>query len=288
MTPVSAGLRKRPAISEKVVGLISHSGMGLWSLAVLLPLAWTVMSSLKTTREIFTSPFGLPRHLQFVNYAHAWTTAGIGQYFVNTVVVVTVALTIVMSLGAMMAYGLARFDFPGKFIIHKLVLAGMTFPIFLAVVPLFFTLKDVGLLDSLPGLILAYVAFALPFTVFFLIPFFEDLPKEIAEAAVTDGAGEWRTFFSVMLPMAGPGIASVSILNFVGLWNQFLLPVVLISDPGKMMLTEGMQTFAARAGYSLDYGAMFAAAVITVIPVLIVYVAFQRRLLASVSQGALK
>jgi N-acetylglucosamine transport system permease protein len=280
--------RRRASVGDRVSGSLSQGVMVIWLVVVIGPLLWTVMTSFKSSREIFGSPFSLPSHWSFINYVHAWNQAGIGRYFLNTVMVVGVALVSVMALGAAMAYALARFQFPGRFIIHKLVLVGMTFPGFLAVVPLFFTLQKVGLLDSRPGLMITYVAYALPFTVFFLMPFFENLPHEIAEAAAMDGANEWRIFFSVMLPMAAPGMASVAILNFVGLWNQFLLPVVLISSPKKMVLTQGMQTFASKAGYAVDFGAMFAAAVLTVLPVLIVYVLFQRRLLASVAQGALK
>ena len=109
-----------------------------------------------------------------------------------------------MILGSMAAYSFARFPFPGSSLIYYLILAGLTFPIFLAIVPLFFVLKNTGLLNTLPGLIATYVAFALPFTVFFLFPFFRTLPQEIAEAAELDGAGAWRTFFQVMLPMARP------------------------------------------------------------------------------------
>lgn len=204
--------------------IASHTILSIWSLIVLVPLVWTVLQSFKTSSEIFASPFALPSHWSFDNYVSAWTTAGIGSYFVNTVVVVGCALFLTMLLGSMSAYALARFEFPGRYLIRQLILAGLTFPIFLAVVPLFFILQGIGLLGTLPGLILTYTAFAYPFTVFFLISYFEELPAEIAEAAAIDGASAWRTFFQIMLPMARPGMASVAILNFVGLWNQFLLP----------------------------------------------------------------
>jgi N-acetylglucosamine transport system permease protein len=132
------------------------------------------------------------------------------------------------------------------------------------------------------------VAFALPFTVFFLFPFFRALPDEIGEAAELDGAGEWRKFFQVMLPMAKPGMASVAIFNFLGLWNQFLLPVALNTDPNRYVLTQGMAEFASQAGYAVDFGALFAAVVITIVPVLVVYLIFQRRLEGSVSQGTFR
>ena len=273
---------------DRVVGAVSHSVLVVWSLIVVVPLLWVVMSSFKTTSEIFASPFSLPAHWGFTNYASAWTTAGIGSFFLNSVIVVVGALVLTMLFGSMSAYVLARFTFPGSRFLYYLMLAGLTFPIFLAIVPLFFVLRGIGLLNTLPGLILTYAAFAFPFTVFFLVAFFRSLSKSIAEAASIDGAGEWRTFFSIMLPMARPGLATVAILNFVGLWNQFLLPVALNTNPDNYVLTQGMAAFASQAGYSVDFGALFAAVVITVVPVLIVYLIFQRQLQGSVSSGTNK
>jgi N-acetylglucosamine transport system permease protein len=273
---------------DKAVEATSHVLLAVWTIIVIVPFLWVVLSSFKTTKEILASPFSLPAHWQFDNYAHAWTDAGIRQFFLNTVIVVSVALVLVMLLGAMCAYVLARFTFPGSRSIYYLMLAGLTFPIFLAIVPLFFILKNIGLINTLPGLIMVYVAFALPFTVFFLYAFFRTLPDDVYEAALIDGAGEWKTFFRIMLPMARPGMAAVAIFNFLGLWNQFLLPVALNSDQSKYVLTQGMASFASQAGYAVDFGALFAAVVITVVPVLIVYVIFQRRLEGSVSRGTFR
>jgi N-acetylglucosamine transport system permease protein len=270
---------------DRRAAVISHIVLVLWSIVVLVPLLWALVSSFKTTNEILGSPFTLPKSLNFANYSSAWDTAGIGTSFFNTVVVVGCSLVLVMVLGAMCSYVLARFQFFGNRAIYYLMLAGLTFPVFLAIVPLFFILRSLHLLNTLQGLITVYVAFALPFTVFFLFAFFKALPEEIYEAAQLDGAGEWRTFFQVMLPMARPGLASVAIFNFLGLWNQFLLPVALNTDPGKYVLSQGMASFASQAGYSVDYGALFAAVVITVLPVLIVYIIFQRQLQGSVAQG---
>ena len=273
---------------ERVFGTVSHAVLIAWTVLVVLPLLWTLVTSFKTTSAIFASPFSLPTSFNLQNYVNAWTTAGIGSYFLNTVIVVASALVIVMILGAMCSYVLARFQFFGNRAIYYLMLAGLTFPIFLAIVPLFFILKNFGLLNTLPGLIITYVAFALPFTVFFLFSFFRALPEEIAEAAAIDGAGEWATFFRVMLPMAKNGMASVLIFNFLGLWNQFLIPVALNTNVKNYVLSQGMANFASQAGYSVDFGALFAAVVITVVPVLIVYLIFQRQLQGSVSQGTNK
>ncbi len=273
---------------DKAVETSSHVLLGLWSIIVIVPFLWVVLSSFKTTKEILSSPFSLPAHWSFDNYVHAWNDAGIRSFFLNTVIVVASALVLVMLLGAMCAYVLARFKFPGARFIYYLMLAGLTFPVFLAIVPLFFILKNVGLLNTLPGLIMVYVAFALPFTVFFLYAFFKSLPDDVYEAALMDGAGDWRAFFQIMLPMARPGMASVAIFNFLGLWNQFLLPVALNTEMRRYVLTQGMAEFASQAGYAVDFGALFAAVVITVVPVLVVYLIFQRRLEGSVSQGTFR
>ena len=274
--------------TDKNVATISHIALIAWVVVICAPLLWVLMSSFKTTSQIFGSPFTLPTSFNFDNYVSAWTTASIGTYFFNTVIVVGCALVIVMLLGSMCAYYLARYEFKGSKIIYYLMLAGLTFPIFLAVVPLFQTLRGFGLLNTFQGLIVTYVAFALPFTVFFLYAFFKTLPQEIAEAAAIDGAGPWRIFFTIMLPMAKPGIASVAIFNFLGLWNQFLLPVAINTKPEGYVLSQGMASFASQAGYSVNFGALFAAVVITVLPVLATYIVFQRQLQGSVSPGLLK
>ena len=287
-TPAPAAGPSGRTAGDTAVTVGSHAVLIIWSVLIIVPLLWVIMSSFKTSSEIFASPFALPAKLRFENYANAWTTAGIGSFFLNSVIVVFGALVVTMLFGSMSAYVLARFQFPGNRFIYYLMLAGLTFPIFLAIVPLFFVLRGAGLLNTLPGLILVYAAFAFPFTVFFLYSFFRSLSTSIAEAAALDGAGEWRTFFSVMLPMARPGLATVAILNFVGLWNQFLLPVALNTNTDNYVLTQGMAAFASQAGYSVDFGALFAAVVITVIPVLVVYLIFQRQLQGSVSQGTNK
>ncbi len=290
--PTDTGFRPRTvqstASSDRAVAGVSHFVLGLWVFLVVAPLLWTLMTSFKTTSEIFASPFTLPASVQWQNYSDAWTTAGIGNYFFNTVIVVGSSLVIVMLLGSMCAYVLARFEFWGRRLIYYAMLAGLTIPIFLAIVPLFFVLKGFGIVNTLPGLVVSYVAFALPFTVFFMYSFFRTLPYEISEAAAIDGAGEWTTFFSIMLPMARPGLATVAIFNFLGLWNQFLIPVAINTNTKNYVLSQGLAAFASQAGYAVNFGALFAAVVITVVPVLIVYVIFQRQLQGSVSAGTMK
>src|SRR5690625_4981589 len=158
--------QRRVDRSDRRVMGMAHLVLALWAVIVILPMLWTLMSSFKTSSEIFGSAFELPASLNMDNYVTAWVDHGIGGYFLNTVIVVGVALVLVMLLGAMCSYVLARYEFPGRMGIYYLMLAGLTFPIFLAIVPLFFVLQNFGLLNALPGLIITYVAFALPFTLF--------------------------------------------------------------------------------------------------------------------------
>ena len=280
--------RSRRPGGDSLVMSVSHVVLAIWSIVVVAPLLWALLSSFKTTREIFASPFSFPADWNLDNFRSAWFDERFGRYFRNTVVIVGSALVIVMLLGSMCAYVLARFRFPGSRLIYYVMLAGLTFPVFLAIVPLFKLMQGFHLLNTQPGLVIVYVAFALPFTVFFLYPFFRKLPNEISEAAAVDGAGEWRTFFQVMLPMARPGIVAVAIFNFLGLWNQFLLPLSLNTVQDNYVLSQGVNRFASQAGYATDFGAMFAAVIITVVPVLVMYVIFQRQLRGSVAQGTLK
>jgi N-acetylglucosamine transport system permease protein len=162
------------------------------------------------------------------------------------------------------------------------------FPIYLALVPLFFVVRDLNMLSTYQGLILVYTAYSFPFSIFFLHGFFRSLPTEVAEAALVDGASHWTIFARVMLPMAQPGLISVGIFNFLGQWNQFLLPLILVPDRDRYVLSQGLAFLAIQQGYQNDVSALFAGLTINMIPILIVYVVFQQRLEKGLTAGALK
>ncbi|MFG2193358.1 carbohydrate ABC transporter permease [Streptomyces sp. NPDC048639] len=272
----------------KVLGVFSHGMLILWAFMVVMPLLWAVMTSFKTDREIFTSPWALPTSLEFGNWSRAWTQAHMSDYFLNTVLVVGGSLLGTMLLGSMAAYVLARFTFPGNRFIYFLFIGGMSFPIILALVPLFYVMNNMALLNTLHGLVLVYIAYSLPFTVFFLTAFFRTLPTSVAEAAFMDGASHTRTFFQVMLPMAKPGLISVGIFNFLGQWNQYMLPTVLNTEPEKKVLSQGLVQLAVSQGYKGDWSGLFAGLVMAMLPVLAAYIVFQRQVVAGLTAGALK
>lgn len=260
----------------------------LWAVLVTLPLLWAFMSSLKTDAEIFASPWSLPSRPRFENWVRAWEQASIGRYLLNTLIVVGFALALTMLLGSLVAYCLARYQFRGNRLIYYTLVAGMLFPVFLALVPLFFVVNQLGMLGTYHGLILVYAAYALPFTVFFLHAFFRGLPSAIAEAAFIDGCSHAGVFFRIMLPMSRPGLVSVGIFNFLGLWNQYLLPLVLNPDPDRYVLAQGLAYLAVSQGYRSDWSGLFAGLVIAIIPVLIAYILFQRQIRAGLLAGAVK
>ncbi|RDG37680.1 carbohydrate ABC transporter permease [Streptomyces corynorhini] len=286
--PRTPAARDEEPRSGGVLNVFSHGVLVIWALLVTLPLLWAVMTSFKDDKSIFTSPWALPDRLHFENWSRAWTQAHMSDYFLNTLLVVAGSLFGTLLLGSMAAYVLARFEFPGNRFIYYLFIGGMSFPIILALVPLFFVMKNVGLLNTFHGLILVYIAYSLPFTVFFLTSFFRTLPTSIAEAALIDGASHTRTFFQVMLPMAKPGLISVGIFNFLGQWNQYLLPTVLNTDQDHKVLSQGLVQLAVSQGYKGDWSGLFAGLVMAMLPVLAAYIVFQRQVVAGLTAGALK
>ncbi|MDX3850674.1 carbohydrate ABC transporter permease [Streptomyces sp. AK02-01A] len=279
-----------PAVKKSggVLNVFSHGVLVIWAVLVVLPLLWAVMTSFKDDRSIFTSPWSLPDTLHFDNWSRAWTQAHMSDYFLNTVLVVAGSLAGTLLLSSMAAYVLARFEFPGNRFIYYLFVGGMSFPVILALVPLFYVMNNLGLLNSIHGLILVYIAYSLPFSVFFLTAFFRTLPTSVAEAAIIDGASHTRTFFQVMLPMAKPGLISVGIFNFLGQWNQYLLPTVLNTDPDHKVLSQGLVQLAVSQGYKGDWSGLFAGLVMAMLPVLAAYIIFQRQVVAGLTAGALK
>ncbi|MFJ8544415.1 carbohydrate ABC transporter permease [Streptomyces sp. NPDC093586] len=270
------------------LNVFSHGVLVIWAIMVGMPLVWAVMTSFKDDASIFGSPWSLPDRLHFDNWSRAWSQAHMSDYFLNTVLVVGGSLVGTLVLGSMAAYVLARFDFPGNRFIYYLFIGGMSFPIMLALVPLFYVVDNMGLLNTIHGLILVYIAYSLPFTVFFLTGFFRTLPSSVAEAAFVDGASHTRTFFQVMLPMAKPGLISVGIFNFLGQWNQYMLPTVLNTDPDKHVLTQGLVQLAVSQGYKGDWSGLFAGLVMAMLPVLAAYIVFQRQVVQGLTAGALK
>jgi N-acetylglucosamine transport system permease protein len=283
-------------IGERVFGGFSHLFLLVWAVMVIYPLLWVVMSAFKDDAEVIREPLSLiPDRLHWENFARAWGQGHLGAFFLNTVLVLAGSVTLTMLLGSMAAYVLARYDFPGNRLIYYMFLAGLTLPVYLAAVPLFKGVYNVGVVLPLLGpnshvmLILVYVAWSLSFTVFFMHSFFRTLPNSIAEAALVDGASHSRLFFSVMLPMAKPGLISIGIFNVLGQWNQWYLPTLLMQplagEPKHQVIAQGLIELSVNQGYKSDWSGLFAGVTMAMLPVLIVYVVFQRQVQSGLTAG---
>ena len=277
--------------SGGVLNVFGNGFLALWALIIIGPIFWVVLGSFKNDAEIGGSAWSWPSHWSFAAFGRSWDK-GIGGFLGNTVIVLVFSVTLTMLFGAMAAYVLARFEFPGNRFIYYLFVSGVMLPVYLALVPLFFQVSKLHMLNTYQGLILVYVAFSMPFTVFFLHSFFRTLPSAVYEAALIDGASHTRAFFQVMLPMAKPGLISVGIFNILGQWNQYLLPVVLMqSQHGEAphyMLSQGLVSLMVAQGYSGDFPALFAGMTIAMLPVMAVYLSFQRQVQAGLTAGTLK
>ena len=273
----------RPGRLLLYVSLVSYC---LTSVAAFL---WTISISLKSNQDFFaTSPWSLPKHPTLENYRSAWTTAKIGSFFLNSAIMTLGTVTISLAVSATAAYALGRIKFRGNSLVSMFFLTGLMIPGFLIIVPLYFLLRDMHLLGSLYGLGIVYVATQIPFNIYVLTGFFKTLPKELEEAAYVDGASPLKTFFRVMLPLAGPGLASVALLNCLTIWNEFFFALVFISDESKFTLPLGLYRLSINAEYSSQWTQLFAGLVLAMIPVLIVFGVAQERLTRGLTLGALK
>ncbi|MEU8241997.1 carbohydrate ABC transporter permease [Actinoplanes missouriensis] len=296
MTTTAAPAVARPIETKKrevnALNGLAHIALFAWAIATAGPLIWVLLASFKSNTEIFLGqPFALPSSFSFDTYANAWSEAHIGQYFLNSVFVVAVSTAGTMLFGSMAAYVLARYRFRGNRFLYYLFVSGLAFPTFMAITPLFFILKNLGLINTFTGLILVYIAYSLPFTVFFLAAFFKALPHEIDEAATVDGASHTRKFFQIMMPMAKSGLISITIFNIVGQWNQYLLPVAIMQGAGadsKWVLTQGIANISVQAGYHAEWSTLFAALTLSILPMIVVYAIFQRQIQAGLTAGAVK
>ncbi|MFC6964248.1 carbohydrate ABC transporter permease [Halocatena marina] len=252
----------------------------------LVPILLLLVTSVKSKTEIFTDPLALPQELQIENYANAWTTGGFDHYFMNSVIVVSVALVLILLLSSLAAYALVQFDFPADDFLLVFFLAGFMIPPQVLLVPLYTIMNALNLLNTYFSLIFAYVAFGLPFSVFLLRQFFVTIPDTYAEAARMDGCTELQVFFRIYLPLSMPALAAVAIYQFVFLWNEFLYAIIFITDDAKRTLPAGLMAFQGQ--YAGDWAQLAAGIVIAVTPTVIFFLLFQRQFMRGISMGTTK
>lgn len=264
--------------------------LGIWTFLVIYPLFWTLFGSLKDNKQFFLGkPWDLPNlPLIWENFSNVWINYHLDNYFFNSLIVTTCSSFLALLLSSTTSYILARFKFMFSGVIYTIYIAAMMIPLIMGLIPLFFLLDALSLDNTLLGLILVYTAYQLPFSIFVLVGFYKTLPKEIQEAAYIDGASHSGTFFRIMMPLAKPGMITITIMNFLNIWNEYIYGVVLVNEPEKYTLPVGIGVMQAEMQYKTEWGPLFAALLISIIPVFIVYFVFQRQIAGGITAGAVK
>lgn len=284
-TTTTGGLTTR---QRRYIGWgIMYFVLGLISLVFLLPIIWMISTSLKPKAEWFTREIEwIPRTLTFENYEKIFNNPStpIGNWFLNSIVVATLATIATLAIDALAAYAYSRMEFPGRKIIYTLLLATLFLPGIMFLVPNFMTIYNLKLLNTFAGVILPGLAGV--FGVFFLYQFFATIPRDFEEAAQIDGASSFQTFYKIILPLSRPALATLGIITFLASWNDFLWPLLVLKDRNLQTLPPGLRTL--QGAYTSEYGLMMAGAVIVAIPVLILYITLQRFIVASVASSGVK
>jgi multiple sugar transport system permease protein len=261
--------------------------LSLGAIVMVLPFAYMVSTSFKPDRlTLEIPPRFLPTHPTTANYVGAWTSNEFGRYFANSVIVAVSTTVLTVLLASMMAFAFSRFSFAGRRVLFALLLLGLMVPTVMLLIPQFVLAKNLMLLDSLSGLVVFYAGGNLALATFLLSSFFQDIPKELEEAMVVDGAGPWQRYWGLIMPLSRPAVATVGIFTFLASWDEFTWALTSISDPDKRTLPIAIALFQGQ--HATSWGLVFAASVIAVLPVIAIFVIFQRQFVSGLTTGALK
>ena len=274
---------RRRTPRERIVKVLA--ALVLWSYAAvaIAPLIVMVIDSLRSNTEVLSDPLGLPNSPSLSAYSTAWTQASFATYMANSAMVTIGAVLLDVGVSLPAAYALGRYTFRGSGVFTAYFLSGLMLPIRLGIVPIFYLLGSLNLSDSRLGLVLIYAASGVPFSVFVMSAFFRTLPCELEEAARIDGAGEFRIFAQVMVPLVKPAIATVVVFRFVPLWNDFFFPLVLLRTTTKYTLPVGLTQFFGE--YQTNWSALFAGLVITTLPLVILFLIATKQIVAGLTAG---
>lgn len=279
--PVNYERAKKHAVSFFV-----HLFLVLVSASCLFPLWWAFSSSLKTQQTVFNDLSLFPKDPQWSNYAFAWNKADFSGYFLNSLLYTVVVVIGVVLIASMAAYAFSRLNFWGKNFLFLLLISTMMIPIPGSFIALYVLLNKLHLVDTRLGYILPQINGGLALGIFLLKTFFDDLPKEIEDSAAIDGCGRFRTYWYIALPLARPAIAVLAIFNILAVWNEYLLAMLVLSSKELMPLQRGLMVF--QGAHITQYPLLMAGIVITVIPVLVVYLMLQKHIIKGITAGAVK
>lgn len=247
------------------------------------PILFTVFSSLKNNTEIFGAPFALPKVYRFSNYTQAWRDAKLGLYMRNSIILSISSVVLGLLINSMASYVLSRFNFKMNKYLSLFFLMGMMIPMHTILVPITYIIGAFGWKNNLIVLVTLYISFSIPFSTAVLTSFMKGITKSVEEAALIDGASFFQIFLRIILPMSGPAISTIAIMNFLGVWNDVLFPLLFLNDPSKKTLALGLLIFNGERGS--EYGPMFAAIAISLFIPIVIYLFFQEKIEEGMASG---
>jgi ABC-type glycerol-3-phosphate transport system permease component len=277
---------KRKAYVPGRAGLGRHLVLVVLAVITLFPMVLTVSTTFKTSQDVRVNPFGLFTSFSLENLNTAWTVGGFDGYLLNSFLLTVPSTLIVVALSTMGGYAFARLPFPGRTAAFYIVVLGLLVPFFAYMIPLYFQLRSIGLLDSLIGLNLVLASTQMAFGTWFMRAFFTDLPTELEQAARIDGASEWQIFSRIMVPLVTSGMGALAVFTFLQNWNNFLVPLLYAPGGDYRPLTTGLYLFTG--GRSVDIGPLAAGTLITILPVIVLFVILQRQVTQGFLSGAVK
>ncbi|MDP4331957.1 carbohydrate ABC transporter permease [Curtobacterium sp. A7_M15] len=282
----TAGARRRARRREGVAPIASHAILVVTTLVVLLPLLFVVFLSLKDIPGILGTPLSWPDTFHFENYAQAWTEGNLGTFLVNTVVVACITVAAILAFSSLAAFVIARYRFRGNQLLYLFFVSGLALPIQIVALPIFILIKHLHLLNTLTGLILVFASGGISYSVFILVNFMRSIPFELQEAATMDGAGPWRIYWHVVLPLIRPALGIVAIFQFLSAWKEFFLPLLLVQDTSSMTVPVGILSFVGE--HSTEWQLLLAGLVIVSLPTIIGFLLVARQFRRNLVSGGVK
>ncbi len=269
----------------------SRGNPGVWFVALVVialmlgPVIYIIIGGFRTNSEITTDPAGFPSVWNVNNYLDVLTGGVFWQQVLNSTIVAVATSVGAVTLGLMASYVIARYSFRGRGVLYALFAAGLMFPLTVAITPLYIMVRSLGLMNSLGGIILPQIAFALPVTIIILVPFLRAIPDEIQEAAFIDGCSRLGFFWRMVVRLSMPGVITTGILAFIGSWNAYLLPLFILNNDAMFTLPLGVQSFSSQ--YSVDTAKVMAFTALSMLPALLFFSIFERRIVGGLT-GAVK
>ncbi|WP_138420816.1 carbohydrate ABC transporter permease [Aquibacillus sediminis] len=260
----------------------------IWSIAVLYPIIWMFIGSFKTNAEIYANPWGLPESFGFQNFVQAWSEYNINISIFNSLIVTVVGALLTLVLAIPTAYAIERLKFRGSNLLFTIYVSAMMIPMVLGWIPLFFLLMRLNLLDNIFGLAIVYAISQLPFSIFVLTSFMGTIPKSLEESAAIDGMSPYGILFRIITPLSMSGIITVTIMNAIQFWNEYFMALIFLQSEENYTLALAIDFISNEAQYTNNWGTLFASLTIAVIPVIILYAIFQRRIAKGMTEGAIK